>query len=204
MDTAITWVISKLLNYKYVAMFGILFMCGMGLPIPEEVTLVGSGLLVGWGDARFIPASIACVLGILAGDSIIFGLGYHYGPRFFKSRPMRFLLPPKRQLKVARFFGKHGLKAVFFARFFAGVRIGVYSYAGSQRMSWIKFLILDLLGALISGPTSVAIGWWCAHTIADNPEDAQDLALHLVREFGHWLVLGILVLLAVIVVVQIV
>ena len=117
---------------------------------------------------------------------------------------MRFLLPPKRQLKVARFFGKHGTKAVFFARFFAGVRIGVYSYAGSQRMSWIKFLILDLLGALISGPTSVLIGWWCARTIADNRQDAQDMALHLVREFGHWLVLGILVLLAAIVVVQIV
>ena len=56
--------ISKL---KYAAMCGILFLCGVGLPIPEEVTLVTSGLLVGWKEADFFLASGACILGILAG-----------------------------------------------------------------------------------------------------------------------------------------
>src|SRR5262245_11635512 len=141
MDT----VLDFLSQFKYLAMFGILFMCGLGLPIPEEVTLIGSGLLVGWGEADFWLASIASVLGILAGDSIIFGLGYFYGRRFLNSRPMHLLLSPRRQVKVGRFFQKHGKKAVFFARFFAGVRIGVYAYAGSQRIGWLRFWSLDLL-----------------------------------------------------------
>ncbi len=48
MSTILDW----LLDLRYLAMFGILVLCGMGLPIPEEVTLVGSGLMVGWHKAH--------------------------------------------------------------------------------------------------------------------------------------------------------
>jgi membrane protein DedA with SNARE-associated domain len=193
MSTILDW----LLDLRYLAMFGILILCGMGLPIPEEVTLVGSGLLVGWEEADFYLASVACVVGILVGDSVIFGLGHHYGRRFLLSQPMRFLLPPRRQVKVANFFAKHGSKAVFFARFFAGVRIGVYAYAGSQRMNWLKFLSLDLLGALISGPTSIYIGSIFARQVGLNREAAFRNALQVAHRFGHWLLLaGLLAILA--------
>ncbi len=190
MDKVLKW----LLAYEYLAMFGILFLCGVGLPVPEEVTLIGSGLLVGWGEADFFLASAACVVGILAGDSIIFGLGHHYGEAFLRSRPMRFLIHTKRQAKVASFFAKHGNKAVFFARFVAGVRIGVYAYAGSQKMSWLKFLFLDFLGAIISAPTSIWIGKWAAQKFAADPNEAALRAQEIVSEFGHLLLLGVVVL----------
>lgn len=192
MDLVLDW----LTDLRYLAMFGILFLCGVGLPVPEEVTLVGSGLLVGWGDANFWLASVTCVAGILAGDAIIFGMGHHFGQKFLQSRPMRLLLTHRRQLKVAKFFVKHGSKAVFFARFFAGVRIGVYAYAGSQRMSWPKFLLLDLLGALISGPTSIFIGKIVALKVASDKDEAAEKALRLVREFGHWLLAAAILLIA--------
>jgi len=196
-------VLDWLLDLKYLAMFGILFLCGMGLPIPEEVTLVGSGLLVGWEEADFFYSSAACVLGILAGDSIIFGLGHHYGRQFLLSRPMRLLIPPRRQFKVARFFARHGTKAVFFARFFAGVRIGVYAYAGSQRMGWLKFLFLDLLGALISGPASILIGAWAARQFAADRAEATKRGLELVHRFGAWLIVGVILLIALVVAFQV-
>jgi len=189
-------VLDWLIGFKYWAMFGILLLCGVGLPVPEEVTLVGSGLLVGWNEANFFFASAVCVLGILAGDSIIFGLGHHYGRRFLLSRPMRFLISPRRQVKVANFFAKHGKKTVFFARFFAGVRIGVYAYAGSQRMSWTKFLFLDLMGALISGPTSVLIGAWAARMFAADRLEAARKAEHLVGDFGILLLVGAVVIIS--------
>jgi len=184
-------VLDYLVEFKYLAMFGILFLCGLGLPLPEEVTLVGSGLLVGWGQAEFLPACIACVLGILAGDSIIFGLGYFFGQRFLNSGPMCFLLRPKRQEKVAKFFSKHGNKAVFFARFVAGVRIGVYAYAGSRRISWFRFLFLDFLGAMLSGPVSVWIGQWAARKFAESETEAAEKAMQIVHTAGHWILLSI-------------
>lgn len=186
MGTVLAW----LFEYRYMAMFGILVSCGLGLPVPEEITLIGSGLLVGWHQANFVLASLACVLGILVGDSIIFGLGHHYGRAFLDSRVMRVLLSPKRRAKVERFFDRHGLKAVFLARFFTGVRIGIYAFAGSQRMSWLKFLALDLLGALISGPTSILVGKWAAQAFADDPYQAMLRASETVERFAFWLILG--------------
>ena len=200
MSAVLDWVLNQLMDLRYLAMFGILVLCGLGLPLPEEVTLVGSGLLVGWGEADFVLASVACVLGILIGDSIIFGLGHHYGRRFLLSQPMRLLLPPRRQVKVANFFAKQGSKAVFFARFVAGVRIGVYAYAGSQRMNWLKFLCLDLLGALISGPTSIYIGSIFARQVGLNRDEAFRNAILMARRFGHWLLLAVLLLVAAIVI----
>lgn len=190
-------VVNALVEHQYAAMFGILVLCGLGLPLPEEVTLIGSGLLVGWGDADFLYATIACTLGILAGDSFIFGMGYMFGVQFLRSRPMRFLLSSRRQRKVGRFFRKHGSKAVFFARFFAGVRIGVYAYAGSQRMSWYRFLCLDFIGAILSGTISIWIGKWAALKFAQSRQEAKQKALEIAGETGHWILLGIAMVIAV-------
>jgi membrane protein DedA with SNARE-associated domain len=108
---------------------------------------------------------------------------------------MRFLLPPERQEKVNAFFASHGSKAVFFARFFAGVRIGIYAFAGCQRMAWHRFLLLDLAGALISGPTSVWIGMKAARAFANNPEEAAAKASQLAHQFAGWLmaVVGVVI-----------
>ena len=198
METVLSW----LLQYEYLAMFGILLMCGIGLPVPEEVTLLGSGLLVGWGEADFLLASMACVLGILMGDSVIFGLGHHYGQRFLDSRPMHLLLPPGRQIKVQQFFNKHGSKALFLARFFPGVRIGVYAYAGSQRVAWSRFITLDFLGTLISGPTSILIGRWAATAFADDREEAIAVAVERAHKVGHWVILAIVLALVGFVLIQ--
>lgn len=198
-------------RYKYAAMFGVLFCCGLGLPLPEEVILIASGLAVGWAvepDASvldtastmtgshtdflwsvFLWSSVACVLGILAGDAVIFGLGRYKGRWFLSSRPMRWLMTEKRQAKIHHLFAKHGRKAVFFARFLAGVRIGVYAYAGQHGMSWGRFLILDLLGALISGPTSIAVGAYAARKIAD-PAEAKAFARRMIHEGSHWVYLA--------------
>lgn len=188
MDFVFGW----LLRLKYIAMFAILLLCGIGLPIPEEVTLISSGLLVGWHEADFVLASLACVGGILAGDSVIFWLGHHYGPRIMQSRLMRLLVNEQRQTKVADNFREHAYKAIFFARFFVGIRIGVYAYAGSHGVPWLVFLGLDLLGCLISGPTSIALGAWAAHQFAEDRAQATVRATELVHRFG-FAILGVAV-----------
>jgi len=180
-------------RYKYLAMFGVLFACGLGLPMPEEVTLIASGLAVGWEKAEFFWASVACVLGILAGDAFIFAMGRYYGRRFLSSRPMRLVLSEKREARIHRLFARHGNKAVFFARFLAGVRIGVYAYAGQHGMGWIRFLFLDFLGALLSGPTSIWLGSYAARKLAD-PQEAADWAKAKLHE-GSYFIYGIVALL---------
>jgi membrane protein DedA with SNARE-associated domain len=187
-------VLNWLVTYEYLAMVGILTLCGVGLPLPEEVTLLSSGLLVGWHEADFWLASLCCATGILAGDSIIFGLGYAYGQRFLQCKPMHLLLPPSRQLQVSDFFASHGDKTLFLARFFPGVRIGVYAYAGSLRVPWSRFIALDGCGVLLSAPASIFVGRWAARTFADDRETAVASAQEMAHRVGHWVLLAIAVL----------
>ena len=182
-------------HYKYLAMFGVLLACGLGLPLPEEVTLIASGLAVGWETANFWFASLACVLGILAGDACIFAMGRYHGRRFLQSRPMRFLLNEKRQARIDALFARRGNAAVFFARFIAGLRIGVYAYAGQHGMGWVRFLILDLLGAMVSGPTSIWVGAYAARKLAD-PDQAVAEAKRMLHEGSYviYAIVGVVLL----------
>lgn len=184
-------VLGWLIRYEYFAMLAILVLCGIGLPLPEEVTLLSSGLLVGWHEADFWLTSLVCSSGIVLGDSIIFGLGHHFGQRFLLSGPMQMILTPGRQGRVQHFFSRHGAKALFLARFFPGVRIGVYAYAGSQRLSWRRFLMLDGLGVLISCPTSILVGRWAAQAFADDREQAMRMASESMQKVSHWVALGL-------------
>jgi membrane protein DedA with SNARE-associated domain len=192
-------ILSLLARFKYAAMFGVLVLCGLGLPLPEEVTLLASGLAVGWKEADFLLATLACMAGILVGDSITFALGRYLGRPFLASRPMRLLLSPRRQKKVHRLFAKHGTKAVFFARFFAGIRVGVYAYAGQHGMAWSRFVFLDSIGALVSCPTSIWVGKFAAEKLAD-PAQARDLAIHILDRGRHWFYFALAALIVILIV----
>ena len=192
-----TEILAWLEQYQYLAMFGILFLCGIGLPIPEEVTLISSGVVVGFGSANFWIASAVCIAAILIGDSIFFFTVRKLGQSF----PDSWFIRAINNKKVHRHFAKHGNKAVFFARFLAGVRIGVYGYAGQHGMRWVKFIFLDLLGALISGPTSIYAGMWFARKLApgETPKDALEKAIGLFEEYKPIVLLVIAVLAALVI-----
>ena len=55
----IDFLIQAVSEYRYFAMFGILFVSAMGVPIPEEPLLIASGLSVGWGDSQYHLAEAA-------------------------------------------------------------------------------------------------------------------------------------------------
>ena len=51
-------VVEILQSYKSLAMFGVLFLCGLGLPVPEEITLLASGLAVALYPAAAIGTGL--------------------------------------------------------------------------------------------------------------------------------------------------
>ena len=87
----IDFLIRAVAEYRYFAMFGILFVSAMGVPIPEEPLLVASGLSVGWGNSQYHLAVIACLAGILAGDMWVYFLGRRGGRRTHQYRVQYFL-----------------------------------------------------------------------------------------------------------------
>ena len=187
-------------NFKYLAMFGILVVTATGtLPIPEEIILIASGLVVVWGKASFLWSALACVLGIVAGDCFLFLMGRYFGRWFLSLRPVRWIFTERYQARVHRLFERHGSKSIFIGRFFAGARFGIFVYAGQHGMHPARFVVLDALGASISGPVTIYVGMIAARQVGE-PEEAVALARDLLSRGSFWVYVALGLLIIVIVV----
>lgn len=172
----------------YVAVFIALMICGAGLSLPEDVTLVAGGVIAGLGYANVHAMFALAMFGVLLGDCAIFLLGHHYGARILQWRFVARVLTPERYVKVQEKFDQYGNRMLFFARFLPGMRTTVYLTAGTtHRVSFLRFLLIDTLAALISVPIWVYLGYFGA----DNHEW---LAKWIHRgQSSLWVLVGILV-----------
>ncbi len=173
----------------YVAVFIALMICGAGLPLPEDITLVAGGVIAGLGYANVHAMVALAMFGVLLGDSAIFLLGHHYGARILQWRFVARVLTPERYVKVQEKFDQYGNRMLFFARFLPGMRTTVYLTAGTtHRVSFLRFLLIDTLAALISVPFWVYLGFFGA----DNHEW---LVKWLHRgQSSLWVLVGVLLL----------
>lgn len=151
----------------YIAVFIALMICGAGLPLPEDITLVAGGVIAGLGYANVHAMFALAMFGVLLGDAAIFMLGHHYGARILQWRFVARVLTPDRYAKVQEKFDRYGNRMLFFARFLPGMRTTIYLTAGTtHRVSFLRFLLIDTLAALISVPFWVYLGFFGA----DNHE----------------------------------
>ena len=154
-------------EYSLAMIFGMLILCGFGLPIPEDITLIAAGILSGiqvnTTHGHFVLMLCFCLAGVLIGDGIMFIGGRLFGYKLQKYTPLQKVLPSSRFAWVQRQFRKYGVWALFFARFMPGLRAPIYLAAGmSRRVSYLKFLLLDGAAALISVPVWVGMGHYGA------------------------------------------
>jgi membrane protein DedA with SNARE-associated domain len=130
--------------------FLVLFLCGLGLPIPEEVTIIVAAWTTVQGWAPLHSMFLVALAGILAGDVLIYLVGRYLGYRLVRLPYFRRVLSEERLAKVDRFFDRYGDWTVFIARFFAGFRAPCYFIAGISRLAFHVFLFMDFLAALLS------------------------------------------------------
>ena len=154
--------------------FLVLVGAGCGLPVPEEVTMVGSGYLVHQGLVEFFPVVVVCWLATLIGDSVPFWLGRTLGHRALRLPVIGHILHPERFALIQQRFDRHGSWAIFTCRFLPGLRLPGFFGAGTMKMSYPKFLLFDGLGACIMVPIYVSIGRAFAHHIARLEQGVQN------------------------------
>jgi membrane protein DedA with SNARE-associated domain len=131
----------------YVLFFGILVFSGIGLPVPEEVTLLLGGYLAYLGFIGFWQVLYVLIAGIIFADMLGYFLGRFAGD-WVSGKFSRFQTSIKILENAKLYFDRHGEKMVLFSRPLVGVRVAVPILAGHFRMSFTKFLIYDALGAI--------------------------------------------------------
>jgi membrane protein DedA with SNARE-associated domain len=146
-------------HFTYAGLFFVLLLCGLGLPLPEDFALLAGGFLAHRGVTHLPMTLAVSLLGVVAGDNWLFYMGRRFGTglvSYFQ------LGRPSSQAQIERlkeFMRRHGNRAIFYARFLAGVRALIYLTAGSLGFSPGKFVFYDLLGAVISVPIVVSLGY---------------------------------------------
>ena len=80
------WLLSQLTSHVYAKLAGLLLLCGLGLPIPEDISLIAGGYLAHLGTVDLHRIFLVCFLAVLGGDSIAFGLGRGFGSKLLASR----------------------------------------------------------------------------------------------------------------------
>ncbi len=183
----------------YLVGCAVITICGLGLPIPEDITLLTMGYLTYLplpdGSPRpnaSVPlASVMAFVACMAGDGIMFSIGRRYGLGIVSHRPFRWVLTPKRLEHARKVVQEHGPKMLFAARFMPGLRSVGFFTAGSLGIRYLTFLTFDGLAAALSVPAFIFAGWYWGADI--------DWAIAQVRRFEHGLLLLILLVIALVI-----
>lgn len=172
----------------YAVILGVLLACGLGVPIPEDITLIAAGILAGLDKISLAGAIIAGFVGVMAGDAFLFFVGRKYGRRVFTLPVFRKIFTPQR-IQLAEIKIQENAKFVCFtARFLPGLRSPIYLTSGIMGVKPALFFALDGFAALISVPVWVVGGWYFAKNL--------DEALAFAQAAHKYLFLGIGLLIA--------
>ena len=139
----------------YALLFGLLFGSGFGLPINEDILLLGAAALTLKGVMDPIPLIAVAWFGILTADTLIFHWGHRFGARMLQHRLFARLVPPRRVASMQAAMLRYGPGYIFLARFMPGIRTALYFAAGSLKMPYRHQLIFDGAAAAVELPLLV-------------------------------------------------
>ncbi len=143
----------------YLTLAGILLLCGMGMPIPEDISLISAGYIAHLGVVNVHTVFLVCFAAVLGGDSMAFLMGRLFGRRLLETRLLRRAFSPRRQMRVRAYFRKYGSKVIFVARFLPGLRFSIFLSAGTLHVRPAVFFVWNATAALLSVPALVYLAW---------------------------------------------
>src|SRR5438045_1672816 len=176
----------------YLVLFGLLFSCGLGMPLPEDIPLLVSGMLVGAGRMHLLIVAICAWCGIIGGDCVLYYLGHRFGLNITRVPYIGKHVSKERIVQAERLFDKYGVWVVAVGRLFAGIRGAMVVAAGTIRFSFIKFIIADGLAALVSGGLFLFLGYKFGQNLHGVAKT--------IHEGGFLLLVGVVVFLIVVIV----
>ena len=184
------WITQYIEEFQYAAIALVLFLAGLGVPIPEDIPLIYGGVMSGKGAMNVYVHFVVSMVFIVLGDVSLYMIGKKISKN--AETPSRFqkILTPERQAKVQGYFDRYGSWAVFLGRFVAGVRGAVYLTAGMARFPLPRFIFLDFLAALISVPVWIYLGYWAGSN--------WEMILNQAKEYTFYVISGGVILIALI------
>jgi membrane protein DedA with SNARE-associated domain len=153
-----------------------------GCLLEGETVLLLAGYAAHRGYLDFADVLGVAILGAVLGDQGWFLLGRRSGNRLIARRPW---LDGKVR-RALRLIERHPVKILLAMRFAWGLRIALPLAVGMSRVPWRRFLLLNLLSALLWAPLVAGAGYLFGALLARHV-----VGLHRVE---HWGMLAVVML----------
>jgi membrane protein DedA with SNARE-associated domain len=155
-DTFSLW----LLNYGPFAIFGLLAVGIIALPVPEESLMLLAGIMMGKGLLHPVHTVLAAYLGCLSGITVSYFLGRSSDNFLIKRFGKTFGLTEERMARFHAWFAKFGKWALFFGYFVPGVRHFTGFSAGLSGLPYKSFALFAYTGAIVWASTFLSLGFF--------------------------------------------
>jgi membrane protein DedA with SNARE-associated domain len=148
---ALIYVVVGLLVFAEDALF-------VGFVVPGETAAVVGGVLANRGTVSIWALAAVVVFAAIAGDSVGFEVGRHFGERLLRVGPLR--RHTVRIDKARSLIRRRGPEAVFLGRFVSFFRALMPPLAGISRLPYGKFLLFNALGGIVWGVGFTLLGYF--------------------------------------------
>jgi membrane protein DedA with SNARE-associated domain len=154
-NTVLHWVAT----YGYIAIFSLMVLGIVGLPVPDEFLLTGCGFLIYQGHLQPLPTFLSAAAGSMSGITVSYMIGKTVGWKFLHSPLGRFLhISDERIRLVHDWFDRIGHWALMIGYFVPGVRHFTAIVAGTSKLEYRSFALFAYSGALAWVSTFLFIG----------------------------------------------
>jgi len=144
----------------YLALFVLLALGIICLPVPDETLMVLAGYLIATGKWPAIPTFLAAVGGSICGITVSYILGRTAGSFLLRKYGNRIGLSEKKIEYAHQWFDKVGKWALFIGYFIVGVRHFTGYVAGATLLRFKTFALYAYSGALLWGITFMSLGYF--------------------------------------------
>lgn len=172
-----------LIHYGSFALFCLLTVGILALPVPEETLMVIAGVLMSQEKLHIPPTIIAAILGSLSGITASYILGWKTG-HFLIGRYGSWIGVSQQQLdKAHAWFERFGKWTLFFGYFIPGIRHFTGFSAGMSSLRFRDFALFAYSGALIWVTFFLSIGYFFGNywfSIFENFEISIDNILTII------------------------
>lgn len=147
-----------LIHFAYLGIVVALVGRGVGLPLPEDVSLLTIGFLCAGGVVRLdvvLPLAWVCI--VLA-DTLSFWGGRLFGHHLPRFPLLRWVITHAHLAETEAFYQRHGVKALVVARMLPGLRSPMFFVAGASKVSFSQFFFIDAAIAPLNVAVLVLLG----------------------------------------------
>ncbi len=166
-----------LYNFGPAAVFLLLMLSGIGLPLGEDLVTIPAGALIAAGHLDPTATLLCAYFGVLLSDSLWFSICSRYGRPLLHKRWFKRLVHPRRLLQAKHQLDERGVWFIVMVRFIPSSRTAAITVAGMFDMKFWKFAAATAGCVLITVPMQLGLGYLIGRGI--QTEDATQLIFRL-------------------------